>query len=257
MAAVKKNAAKHKAEDEYLLTTKLYCGTCGRFMVGECGTSKTGGTYRYYKCIGNKKRLGCDKKSIHKEQIENLVINEIKKNLFDDELISRLTDMIMEKQNEENTVIPVLKRNPSATEKSISNMLNAIQMGIITESTKERLQQLEKQKKEIEMSIAKEEISHPTLSREQIQFWFERMRKYDTTKLEHRRKRIDIFVNAIYVYDDKILLTFNYKDGTETITNKEIEEFIKGSDTSSLAPPKNKRGTKRCLVFLAQRKVLC
>ena len=117
-------------------------------------------------------------------------------------------------------------------------MLNAIQMGIIMESTKERLQQLEQQKKEIEMSIAKEEISHPTLSREQIQFWFERMRKYDTTKLEHRRKLIDIFVNAIYVYDDKILLTFNYKDGTETITNKEIEEFIQGSDTSSLAPPK-------------------
>ncbi len=28
---------------------------------------------------------------------------------------------------------------------------------------------------------------------------------------------IGTFVNAIYLYDDKILLTFNFKDSTETI----------------------------------------
>lgn len=40
MAQNKKAPAKHKAEDEYLLTTKLYCGKCGCFMVGESGTSQ-------------------------------------------------------------------------------------------------------------------------------------------------------------------------------------------------------------------------
>lgn len=33
MAANKKAPAKHKAEDEYLLTTKLFCGKCGCLMV--------------------------------------------------------------------------------------------------------------------------------------------------------------------------------------------------------------------------------
>ena len=37
----KKAPARHKAEDDYLLTTKLYCGKCGSFMVGESGTSHT------------------------------------------------------------------------------------------------------------------------------------------------------------------------------------------------------------------------
>lgn len=41
MATNKKAPAKHKAEDEYLLTTKLRCGKCNCFMVGESGTSKT------------------------------------------------------------------------------------------------------------------------------------------------------------------------------------------------------------------------
>ena len=64
MAANKKAPAKHKAEDEYLLTTKLRCGKCDCFMVGESGTSKTSTVYRYYKCVGVKKHSGCDKKTV-------------------------------------------------------------------------------------------------------------------------------------------------------------------------------------------------
>ena len=40
---IKKNSrapARHKAEDDYLLTTKLFCGMCGAMMFGECGTSR-------------------------------------------------------------------------------------------------------------------------------------------------------------------------------------------------------------------------
>ncbi len=62
------------------------------------------------------------------------------------------------------------------------------------------------------------------------------------TKLEHRRKLIDIFVNAIYLYDDKILLTFNYKDGTKTIVLTDSGEISgEGSDLSASGAPKNRR----------------
>lgn len=40
-AANKKVPAKHKAEDEYLLTTKLFCGYCKCLITGESGTSHT------------------------------------------------------------------------------------------------------------------------------------------------------------------------------------------------------------------------
>ena len=42
---IKKNSrapARHKAEDDYLLTTKLFCGMCGAMMFGECGTGRVG-----------------------------------------------------------------------------------------------------------------------------------------------------------------------------------------------------------------------
>ncbi len=48
----KRAAARHKAEDDYLLTTKLFCGKCGSFMCGESGAARNGSVHRYYKCNG-------------------------------------------------------------------------------------------------------------------------------------------------------------------------------------------------------------
>ena len=47
----KRALACGKADEEYLLTTKLFCGKCGALMFGESGTSATGRTYYYYKFI--------------------------------------------------------------------------------------------------------------------------------------------------------------------------------------------------------------
>ena len=62
IAKNKKAPARRKAEDDYLLTTKLHCGCCGALMFGESGTSATGRTYYYYKCANVKRRRGCNKR---------------------------------------------------------------------------------------------------------------------------------------------------------------------------------------------------
>ena len=116
-------------------------------------------------------------------------------------------------------------------------MLDAIQQGILTASTKERLESLEKQKSELSVQIIKEEMAKPTLSREQIIFWFHRFRKLNTKRIDHRRRLIDSFVNAIFLYDDRITFTFNYKNGTKTINFTELEKSGLGSDITALAAP--------------------
>ncbi|MEE3428994.1 MAG: hypothetical protein VZQ55_08535 [Ruminococcus sp.] len=57
-------------------------------------------------------------------------------------------------------------------------------------------------------------------------------------KLEHRRRLIDSFINSIYLYDDRMVITFNYKDGSKTITMEEIENSAISSDLTSLAAPR-------------------
>ncbi|MFZ5974252.1 MAG: recombinase family protein [Bacillota bacterium] len=94
----KKAPAKKKAIVEYLLTTKLFCGKCGAFMVGESGRSKTGWMYHYYKCAKAKREKVCDKKPIKKDFIERLVVSETKRIVFQDDMINWLADAIVEYQ---------------------------------------------------------------------------------------------------------------------------------------------------------------
>ena len=47
--------------------------------------------------------------------------------------------------------------------------------------------------------------------------WLLRFRKLDMSQPEQRQALVDTFINAIYLYDDKVLITFNYKEGTETV----------------------------------------
>ena len=54
--------------------------------------------------------------------------------------------------------------------------------------------------------------------------------------IEYQRQIIDTFINAIYVYDDKLVFTYNFKDGTETVPLKAVEDAF-GSDLTQVAPP--------------------
>jgi Site-specific recombinases, DNA invertase Pin homologs len=220
----KKAPARKKAKEEmYLLTTKLFCGYCGAYMCGESGTSRNMTIHQYYKCVTAKYKKACKKKTVKKDWIENLVIEHIIKFLFDDVLMNDLTDTLVDFQKKENTTLPMLKQRLIETEKGIENILNAIQQGIFTQSTKQRLDELEDTRGSLEVSIIQEEMQKPLLTKEQLLFWLHRFRALDITNPAHRQRLVDSFVNAIYLYDDKIVLMFNYKEGSKTLDLADIE----------------------------------
>ena len=191
------------------------------------------------------------KKSGKKDWIENLIVERTMQMIFDDMALEAIAGMVLDVQARENTSLPVLKEQLAQTEHGIQNMLNAIQQGIFTPSTKQRLEELEEAKERLTVSILQEELQKPRLSKEQILFFLHRFRAIDTTKQEQRQRLIDSFVNAVYVYDDKIILTFNYQDGTETITLDDIN----GSDLEAGSPPKQKGHPFGCpFCFRVQRK---
>jgi len=156
--------------------------------------------------------------------------------LADDVILGRIADSILELQKQENITLPMLRKQLAETERGIENMLNAIQQGILNSSTKKRLDDLEAAKSDIEVRILQEEMEQPLLTWEQILFWLHKFRGIDTSQREQRQLLIDTFVNAVYLYDDKIVLMFNNKEGARTVTMTEIEENFRSDLTASAVP---------------------
>ena len=144
-------------------------------------------------------------------------------------------------QREESIEGQIRECTAYAEKNGITNMLNAIQMGTLTSSTKERLEALEDQRKELQARIAEERLAKPKMKEEFVRFWLLRFRKLDMTQPEQRQALVDTFINAIYLYDDKVLITFNYKEGTETVAFGEAVKAEKSSDMSARGAPNFER----------------
>ena len=119
--------------------------------------------------------------------------------------------------------------------------MKAIEDGLYTRTTKERLEALETQKDELTAKIADEKLKKPSFNEDFIRFWLLKFRKFDISQKKQRKALIEIFVNAIFLYDDRMLITFNYKDGTQTVRFEDTltADGVEGksSDLSSLAGP--------------------
>lgn len=95
---------------------------------------------------------------------------------------------------------------------------------------------MEKQKEELSLSITTAELQKPKLTWEYIEHWFSQFQYGDPSDREFQKRLIDTFVNAVFVYDNKLVLTYNYQHGTQTITLKEVDDFL-CSDLVSMSPP--------------------
>ena len=162
---------------DYLLTTKLFCGHCGAYMCGESGKGRSG---KVYKSVSvKKKRTDCKKKAIKKDFIEEFVIRHTMKTLNDDAAIEAIIAMLMDLQERENVTLPLYEQQLRDVERNIENLLDAIQQGIFTKSTKTRLEELEATKEDLEIRIANEKITKPKVTEDHLKSYFYRFRGMD------------------------------------------------------------------------------
>jgi len=242
----KHKPAAMKADEEYILTTKIFCGLDGAMMVGVGGTSKTGKVYHYYKCGNQIYKKSCNKKTVQKAWIERRVVALTQEYVLRDEVIDKLADAVFELQKRENTTISFLQKQLDDIDKRISNLVNSIEEGIANVSVKQRLDELESKKVNLEISLAREKMEQTPLSKEQIVFWISRFKDGDIESQEYRKAIVDIFVNSIFLYDDKLVITFNWKNGSKTVTLTELEIVIVNNDISSNGSESMKSARSAC-----------
>ena len=191
----------------FRLKDKIYCGCCNKKMYPVSAISSNRQPIRYYKCITTKKR-NCLVGNIDKVFIEN-VINEFLISQFNiPENLEEISNKIYElhkKRVGNNNSLNALKNELQRTNTAISNIMIAIEKGILTETTKYRLEELEKQKKDLQEKLVIEQSKERyELTKEDIQNFF----KYTMKNCPDRA--IEIFIRQIKVYDNKIEIYLNY-----------------------------------------------
>ena len=202
MLKEKKSTGTFEPKTDYLLTGKIFCGHCGSRLVGSSSGKETN---KYYQCTGKKhKFLNCKKRGVRKEVLESIVVHDAFQLLTDEniEIIADTAVRLNNKEIDETTNLTALKSKLTQTEKILNNLLKAIETGETPEIIIKRISELEKEKRDIEKQIAKEEKEIIYLDKYRIIYWLEQFRNGDIQSESVKRNIINLFVNSVKVWDE-------------------------------------------------------
>ncbi len=219
---MKKNprcSVTRRVNSKYLLTGKLFCGKCKSPMIGAAGTSKTGTLFCYYACHKKKKLHGCDKKNVGREYIENLIAKYLYEYCLSDEIIELIADKTIAHNIEKlkNSQVGLLESQLAEVNKTIRNVMKAIESGIITPTTKERLLELESRQADLKAKIREEKGQVIQIDREDLITGLEMFRDGDVTDKKFQASLFDTFLRAAYLYDGNLKLVLSFTGDANTI----------------------------------------
>lgn len=234
--ANKRTMAKNKAKIEYLLTPKLHCGYCKMLMTGESGKGKQGNIYHYYKCFGRKQKNGCEKANVRKTELEDLVIDAIMNIVLQPDVIERIAHnaaAINESERANNTELSRLNAALKDIEKSISNIMKAIEDGLFSPTMTARLKELEDQQQELKNELVLAECAQIDISERDIVYLLNNLADGDKMDIKFRKRLIETFISSIYLYDDKMLIIYNYTNEAGSEREKSEHALLSEIDECS------------------------
>lgn len=207
--------SRGKAKIPYLLTTKLFCGTCKEAMVGISGTSRTGELHCYYGCKGKKDKK-CHRRNIPKDYIENLVVEKAI-SILTDENINEIANAVYKTacEQQDASALKRLKRDFIKIEKQKNNLLDSLKECDIAEVRKsifEELKVMEQRKLDVEKEIRIEENSQFNYTIPEIKYFLKHLRSVSRNDIKYKKMLITSLIHKIYVYDYNITIIFNTQD---------------------------------------------
>lgn len=207
----KNQKGSSSARNLFLLKGKIRCGYCRRSVNGESGTSQSGYSCYYYKCANRKlNSKTCKLKPIRQKDLEDLVLQTTSQLLGDEETLSAIADEIEvmhAKMRKDRSVLCSLLAQREKAQKSLNNLLKAIEEGILTATTKTRMTELEEQIALLDIKIKGEtQKEEQVITKDQVIAYLRNIAKYEPRFL------INVFVKEIVLYNDKIEIYYYYTD---------------------------------------------
>ena len=227
----------------------MFCGYCGSAMTSETGTSHNGQVYHYYKCYGKKAdNKSCKKKNVKQGEIEDIVFNATVDYVLTPTVIDKISKIVVEKFNaeiEKPTALIAYENELKTVKKSINKIMAAIEDGVYTKTTKNRLLSLEAAQENLEAKIAVEkakQIKPLELCDVKTFLNYFAHKKYNSD--QEKNEFFNSFINRVILFDDRVVILYNTnKRETKRLTKKEISDITNGKNVDNVK--ENSLETKR------------
>lgn len=184
----------------------------------------------------------CPCNPIRKELIEKIIVDATYEALSANENISLLADKILaanKKRNDDESILKLLLSEYSETDKAINNILTAMEQGVFTASTKERLEQLEAKKAELnEKLITEKAKTKLSITKSDI------MKFILTALRKDPRPMVDALIKKVILYNDKIEIHYNYTSTKNPDGTDNHRDFIFYTCTKSFDVDQRKMNTQ-------------
>lgn len=215
----RKNADKlpepRKKKDLYALTGKIFCAYCeNTHFFGIRSGSKQGDKYydyKYYVCSNRKGYRKCKCKQLRKDWIEDVCLSEIKRQILNEDAISRLASEIVDAcENSPNDItkkLKALKKRKREIETNLDELLDMKLAKKINEATLIRKNAvLETELQDVESKIYMyQEQERNSFTVESVTAYLRSMLANSESADEDVLKNLfDNFIEKIIVSDDKV-----------------------------------------------------
>ena len=222
-----------KAVKPYLLSGKLYCANCNSLLTGSGGTDKYKRVHYYYKCANKTKNtLNCSSHSYRKDELEDFILNCILNKIMTPSLINEIAEntvSLYNKEIKESLDLKLLKDKLNDIDNKLNNYALAIGQGIFNSKTQEIMNDLLKDKENIETEIAiQESLQTKPITSDSVKEYLNKFNELDYTKETTKKMIFDIFINKIIVYDnDDMVIICNTNNSQIDIKKEPLnQEFI-------------------------------
>lgn len=202
MKAQKVQGKKQRRNEEwgdFALSGRVLCSACGHTMPGVSGRGSSGKKYEYYSC------KHCDDvKPVRRDWLEGQIVEALREVLSDPAEARRIAEMCVG-AGEPKEIAEGRKRSSKslkAAENGLSNILKAVEQGIVVPGTKERISELEVQKDRAERELAM--YNQKRIDPEN----FARFLQFGSTLTD--ALLLDAFVYQVMVSNDSVVVTMNY-----------------------------------------------
>ena len=166
--AENKHNKTNKGKREYLLSGLLRCRKCGGAFVGVTTSNKKGYEYRFYTCANKHRNHTCAAKNIAADELETAIVTVLRDSILHLDEIERTADAIIKVTNAHAGVdVAALKKEVAGLSTKISNLTHTLETGLDSQSVRDRLVEMETQRKilldEIKKSRPVKEIDRDSL----------------------------------------------------------------------------------------------